>query len=366
MIKYVINMNIGKNTRILLVFTALISTIWTSAFSAAGNQNLHTVNTNVNVLSKTWIQLNEAVSPANRTTDAFSWNIGHNYGILFGGYSGNIMYGDTWKFQNNMWSQVYPINSPSPRRGSAMAFDPTLNGLVLFSGYGNSFANDTWFWNSTQNNWINIPTQHAPLPRRSASLVYDKIDGYLLLFGGHGTTSGNNVYYNETWVFNGIDWTQLSITSNVPSPRAEAGTSYDPILKEIVLFGGYIQHPGGSETMLGDTWTYSNGIWTQLITSVAPSPRDTTGMMVWDNALKKIVLFGDDSAGPSTNDTWTWDGNWIKLHPTNAPLPENGGGLAYYPGGDEIIQFGGGLQGKQIILHPGNGAHTLNATWVYR
>lgn len=93
----------------------------------------------------------------------------------------------------------------------------------------------------------------------------------------------------------------------MPAARLNAAMAYDPVHRDVVLFGG--RTPSGTE--FGDTWTWDGAAWHRRDTShsAAPSPRDAAAM-AWDPQLRRVVLFGG-SLGTvgSVQDTWTWDGS---------------------------------------------------------
>ena len=73
-----------------------------------------------------------------------------------------------------------------------------------------------------------------------------------------------------------------------------------------VLFGG----EAGANAHLNDTWTWDGKNWTQLNPTTSPAPRDYHAM-VYDVARQRTVLFGGRSGRSFLPDTWEWDGkNW--------------------------------------------------------
>ena len=124
-----------------------------------------------------------------------------------------------------------------------------------------------------------------------------------------------------------LGWTQAGVNSFlVPPPRQQYGMAYDPLLKEVVLFGGDDQN----DQPLGDTWVFASGNWTQVTSTVSPAARYADGL-VYDPALRGLVLFGGAS-GYSTffNDTWLFDAHgWHALAPLRSPTPRGSTGLVY-------------------------------------
>jgi hypothetical protein len=51
----------------------------------------------------------------------------------------------TWTYNGNTWTRQSPSAAPPPRHNAVMAYDPTLNSLVLFGGTDdNTELADTW------------------------------------------------------------------------------------------------------------------------------------------------------------------------------------------------------------------------------
>lgn len=79
--------------------------------------------------------------------------------VLFGGLSNKVgadsyPLNDTWEYDGEMWTQVYPVISPTPRYAHAMVYDEARQVIVLFGGIdaeGNRL-NDTWEYDGTT--WI--------------------------------------------------------------------------------------------------------------------------------------------------------------------------------------------------------------------
>ena len=150
------------------------------------------------------------------------------------------------------------------------------------------------------------------------ALTWDPIDGYVLLFGGSNATGD---YMGDTWSFQNGAWTEL-FPLTTPLGRDSSGLVYDPSDSSMMLFGGYT--PAASAA-LNDTWLFRGGTWTEVPTGTGPLPRYGFGL-VWDPATYTDILFGGYSPLCPTatanlcNDTWSWsDGTWTELHPTGAP-----------------------------------------------
>ena len=111
------------------------------------------------------------------------------------------------------WYQQLPANSPSGRFSQSMSYDAAQKNVVMFGGQVNNtqFLNDTWTWNG--NNWTNVTPSNpsnSPSPRSSAAMAYDAATGQVVLFGGYSVDPNtyDPISYGDTWVWNGSTWTQ--------------------------------------------------------------------------------------------------------------------------------------------------------------
>jgi hypothetical protein len=92
-------------------------------------------------------------------------------------------------------------NSP-PQRDSGMA--ASIGGkVVLFGGqYNSSPLNDTWIWDGTD--WSQeLDLTLSPPPRLAAGVAV--LQGQLVLFGGTNN-DGNDL--EDTWIWDGTQWFQ--------------------------------------------------------------------------------------------------------------------------------------------------------------
>jgi hypothetical protein len=132
-------------------------------------------------------------------------------------------------------------------------------------------------------------------------------------------------------------WVQRSISGTIPGGRAAHAMAYDPVRREIVMFGGYT--PSGG--LYGDTWTFDGASWA-LRATTGPSPRANTNM-AFDSARGVMVLFGG-FAGGSLGDTWEWNGAGWALRTPIGPVPptRNDHGMTFDPNRNVVVMHGGG------------------------
>jgi hypothetical protein len=158
--------------------------------------------------------------------------------------------GDTWVFDGTSWTQLNPATSPSPRFGHAMAFDSVRKRVVLFGGRSNGVRQaDTWEWDGS--NWTQISTSSAPSARFWHSMAFDSQLGKTRIFGGDHVAAFSLGPVNDTWEWDGGNWTQ-DVTSSAPSPRAGQSMAFDSGRGRSIVFGGTDEsYPG---VFYNDTW----------------------------------------------------------------------------------------------------------------
>ena len=214
------------------------------------------------------------------------------------------------------WNQLSPTTVPPERFASSLAYDAGHGQVVMFGGFGYSnILNDTWLWNGT--NWTQVAPANSPSARSNQTMVYDAAQGQVVMFGGATSAQGSS-RLNDTWAWNGSNWTNVTPASGNPPTRSSAAMAYDEAAGQVVLFGGL----GASNAALGDTWVWNGTTWTAANPSTSPLNRSGASM-VYDAALGEVILFGGfDQSGNEDNDTWAWTGsNWTLLSPANSPVP---------------------------------------------
>ncbi|HUY87038.1 MAG TPA: Ig-like domain repeat protein, partial [Acidimicrobiales bacterium] len=181
--------------------------------------------------------------------------------------------------------------------------------------------NDTWVFNGAS--WSQVADSGdagcistctaSPPGRVYASMAFDAATGDIVLFGGQLGFSGPG---NDTWVFDGANWSQVADTGDPgcttsctasPPGRLDASMAYDAVTGDVVLFGGGLV--GG---LANDTWVFDGANWSQVAdtgdpgctTSCTASPLGRGEQsMAYDTATSQVLLFGG-WLGYRANDTW--------------------------------------------------------------
>jgi hypothetical protein len=262
--------------------------------------------------------------------------------ILFGGWDGDKALDDTWVWRGAAWEEQSPTRHPERRRDAAMAYDRARREVVLFGGVDQHslrttstpwatvrvypavlhqqgtevYYRDTWIWDGRD--WTQRTPAQTPSERSSHAMAYDAARKQVVLFGG---MSRDGHALNDTWVWDGGNWKKMNPV-NIPAARSWAAMAYDPNHQQLLMFGG--QDADGYP--LNDTWIWDGAQWTKAEPSGdLPDPRFEAAMD-FDPTQKRMLLISgyvEDSSrrGTTANDSWTWDGaNWTKLSPTEFEL----------------------------------------------
>jgi hypothetical protein len=258
-----------------------------------------------------------------------------------------------------------PVAAPSLARTTAAASAAsTPRSVNLPQGSGLAPAG------GANSEWVNVTAgiPNGPPPRSNASVVYDPLGPYLLLFGGQiGPTP-----LNDTWTFaNGV-WTQLHPRIS-PVARFGAGITYDAFDRYVVLFGGATGSGPGGVIQVNATWKFVGGNWHHLGTVTPPRGRSFPSF-AYDPTLDANVLFG--GLLPTNQSAETWElaaTNWTPITSggPGEPLPRVAGSIAFDNTSGQLIMFGGWdpETASPLLLNDtwsflGNAADPNASTWV--
>lgn len=307
--------------------------------------------------ANTWTNQATATAP----TAAFSHSMVHVGGgtiILFGGKDDlGTALGETWQYTTgtNTWAQLSPVTSPSARDAHDMVFVGN-NTALLFGGkdsIGDELS-DTWTYNATTNVWTQLTPTGSPSPRFRHAMAYVGGD-LVVLFGGKDDTG---VFQSDTWEYDvtANTWTQatpaVSPTYRVAHKMASGGTGV------AVMHGGVDDF----QTVYADTWEYTaaTDTWTQITAATSPAERMNHELVSLGNGF--LLLYsgkGFDAWGDAVPGTWVYNlasQTWTNMNPSLEPQPVFAYGMAPMGGGSAIIFGGSELDG---------GGNYSTDTWRY-
>jgi Immunoglobulin domain len=132
------------------------------------------------------------------------------------------------------WVQMN-VPGPSARTAHAMAWDDLSQQVILFGGsdINGDELNDTWAWNGS--NWTRLTLTASPSVRRNHAM--GTWAGRAAIFGG--TTNGFDTF-SELWILFGNRWTQIITLGTPPTGRAfhNMATLGSGNSSSIIIMGG--------------------------------------------------------------------------------------------------------------------------------
>ena len=211
----------------------------------------------------------------------------------------------------------------APAGPASMAYDAESDRVILFGGCSRTEcpSDETWAYDFNTNRWTNLNPAKAPSPRSNHAMAYDSHSDRVILFGGCFVTRCPS---DETWAydFNTNTWTKMSPVVR-PNGRYEHAMAYDSQSDRTILFGGGLA--GGSPN--DETWAYdfSADRWTNTNPSRAPSARRDHAL-AYDSQSDRVVMFGGQTGGGVTDETWAYDlgaNVWTKTAPSVPSAPQD-------------------------------------------
>ncbi len=203
-----------------------------------------------------------------------------------------------------LWNDVTP-RLPDADTAPSMAYDRHRGRIVMVTSNG-----DTWEWDGIV--WRQPRPTISPPVRADAAMAYDPVLDQLVLYGG---TDGN--YKNDTWQWDGSAWTQLApapVMAPVHTPLV-----YDAADHEIIALSA------------GTTLAWTGTAWSAIATT---GPTQTDIALAYDASGSQVLAFAADGS------TWSFSGaTWTQLAPTTHPsargamrMVEDGAGVVLYGG----------------------------------
>ncbi|HEY5800249.1 MAG TPA: kelch repeat-containing protein, partial [Burkholderiaceae bacterium] len=186
-----------------------------------------------------WTKAHSAVQPPDLWRPAMAYNPKTGTVLMFGDDA------RTWEWNGSAWRALADAAGPRPRSAAAMSYDPARQEIVLFGGLYYERAtdrmeilNDTWTWDGQR--WTQRFPLDTPTPRRGAKLVYDPQLGKSVMFGGEAFgprpgTFGWVRINEETWLWDGENWTQ-QFTEKRPEFSYDYGAGYDPVNRNLFVY----------------------------------------------------------------------------------------------------------------------------------
>jgi hypothetical protein len=340
-------------------------------------------------VAKSWTELKPTLLPACVNEGMLAYDPDRSKAVYTGGTCTNSLSSDaTYEWDGTNWTQV-TLNSDDGRSfGAAMAYDEARKVMTLYGGFYTTARYQTYVYSG--GGWLSTGTDQ-PVQRSLAVFATDPADGVIWLYGGVSTGNGLTDLWSYqdghftlvssdsapvacsspmgAWdtdrskmvVFCGVlgftyeytpatnVWTTL-VPKHTPATRSFASLVYDQHLKKSVLFGGW-----NGSNFLDDTWIWDGSDWAQITKN--PPPSRELESMWYDPILQKTVIFGGLGRLTSQDrltrydDQWQFDGTgWVEIKPTTLPGTRYGASAAVDPRNGHTVLFGGlQLTGPDIL-----------------
>jgi len=308
--------------------------------------------------------------------------------LFFGGLctSGTPQGEESWEYDGSGWVKQIAGNV-SRGFGQAVAYDPLRDQIVSYGGNNViSAAVSAATFVLRDGIWFGAGTSRRPLPRSLATFVTDPVSNTIWMFGGLEENSsyfyvdqwgfrGGQWYYiptsdsspvacdsplavfdtnrsrlvltcssTEIYEYDGTAWKGFSNLDEIPDSRRFAAMVYDDNLKKTVLFGGFTNN-----NYRNDTWTWDGTKWEELDIRQDDRPHHRGLMTMWYDPLqKKTILYGGIGRGNVNQkvtrfgDMWAFNGTtWSELTVPETPGPRLGPQIAVQPLTGKVLLFGG-------------------------
>jgi hypothetical protein len=307
-----------------------------------------------------WGEATPGVSPLPTRSAALSYDSGSGRILAFVAAAGSSYwqaYSSLWAYDATGWSRLWEGGSagdpPDHLIHAAFTHDPVRQRSVLFGGgntiYGGEIpVYDVWTWDGRV--WQEEAT--GPSGWRTVGVW----DGNRSVF--IGVHRAGSDYWNQHfghWTFDGSSWFQHSTSGTRPPPRLSPGVAYDTTRNQLVVFGGIDPSSSSGWIYRQDTWVMNEShAWSEIGGGQTP-PVSTGAAMAYHPGLDRVVLFGGCCAGGSTatsNETWILEGSaWQRLTTPASPPARSHHGMAYHHALDRLVLFGGRTPGGGGDIH---------------
>jgi hypothetical protein len=268
--------------------------------------------------------------------------------ILLGTRNGGKV-SETWAWSEAAgWQHLAPATNPTARTWGNMAYDDATQLIVLFGGQTvisnvADLLDDTWTWDGT--NWTQRTPATSPPPTIFLPMAYDDATQTVI-----GVRDNDAETSTLTWRWDGTTWGPVATTEHPAGPKQGAGIAYSTAPSNLVLFGTVY---GLGVTTDAKTWTFTPNTWTGHVASAgSPHPRFFPAMS--QDTGGGILMFGGGgglgNVGPAFGDTWSWAHNaWQKRSPRTSPSARSGGVMAYDSDCRRALLYGGEVSTQVVI-----------------
>ncbi|MFX0150627.1 MAG: kelch repeat-containing protein [Candidatus Hodarchaeota archaeon] len=170
--------------------------------------------------SNTWTNMSPVLSPGPLYAFGLAYDSESDRVVLYGGkFKSNgftSLKHETWAYDynSNNWIEMNPPGSARGNRNRfQMVYHVKWDRILLFGGDSEASAyDDTWVYDYNKDNWTELEPVNRPSSRIYSDLAYDVESDKVILFGGSDLNNNN---FNETWA---LISTPKQTTSKLTTP----------------------------------------------------------------------------------------------------------------------------------------------------
>lgn len=150
-----------------------------------------------------WLLASPPISPPERRGASMVFDEATGSVLLYGGVNGEQgLLGDTWLWDGERWTEAHPPSAPPSRAGAGLVYDRARHVALLFGGevwwtnMNGREVDETWAWDGQT--WTQLYPTTSPPPQIYPSMAYDGARQEVVLFDER----------TGTWIWDGSSWQQ--------------------------------------------------------------------------------------------------------------------------------------------------------------
>jgi uncharacterized protein (TIGR03437 family) len=221
------------------------------------------------------------------------------------------------------WREIAPVAGqakPEARRNGAAIYDPVGKRVILFGGASDSgLLNDTWSLDPAGGGWTKLTTNGPTPPARMAfDAVYDPVGRQMVIYSGQGAG-----FFNDTWTLDlaTLTWRDVSPAANNARPKARYGSAsiFDPVSRSLVQFAGFTSESGRFQDT--QSFSLSTNAWADWTPAGTKPQIRCLLTAAFDQKNRRMIIYGGQRNGP-LDDLWSFDlaaRSWTSLTPSDRP-----------------------------------------------
>jgi Galactose oxidase, central domain len=287
----------------------------------------------------TWTEIKTSMVLGRGTGMALAYDSLRQYALIYGGTDmlETEPRSTTHIYGAKNWRFAFTAVRPTARSLFTLTGDPGNNAVWMMGGlneYSAGYESDFWGYRGGQ--WFRSTAKDLPTNCDAPVAAFDTDRSKLILACWPATSINIEMYE-----FDGTAFKNIATTKKKPEARRQPAMVYDQSLKKIVLFGGY-----DGSNFRDDTWTWNGTDWTEV--KKDKPPNRSLHAMWYDPLQKKTIIYGGvgreniDEKVKRFNDMWAFNGTgWTKLNPSSNPGERLGPQYAVDPNTGKLLLFGG-------------------------